>query len=276
MSDVKSKYVVAVGSYDDLDVMAFRFRSRGIEIRDCLSVQTTEDPRFILLGRREMDDSVVRSVVRDGTGALMLGACRIGVEQRTYDLKGAAENLNQLTREGNDQDDAKGLGAYGIEAKQVRIGEKTVRGRFPANLIFVHGEGCRKVGTKKVKNTSGSVSGNEPSAVTKNAYGDFQGRKSFNAYKNEDGKEEVPDWNCQPDCPVRLVDEQSGVLESGFMEAGVTFTCNSQSYGKFSGVTQRDTYGDEGGASRFFKQVQTEDGLDEYLNKLIRGDVDHD
>ena len=50
-------------------------------------------------------------------------------------MKGG-ENLNKLARPGaNDDDEAKGCGAYGVGAKQISIGTKTVSGRWPANLI---------------------------------------------------------------------------------------------------------------------------------------------
>ena len=103
-------------------------------------------------------------------------------------------------------------------------------GRFPTNFILVHGPDCERADA-------------------------------------DDGE---AGWECQTDCPVLLLDEQSGTLKSGFMEAGVEYTNNSATYGRPSGATQMDTYGDEGGAARFFKQVQSEDELDEYLNALIR------
>jgi site-specific DNA-methyltransferase (adenine-specific) len=74
------------------------------------------------------------NVRRWGTGAINIDGCRVGHETRTYDLKGG-ENLNKLARQdGNDADDARGLGAFGVGARQVSIGKKTVTGRYPANV----------------------------------------------------------------------------------------------------------------------------------------------
>lgn len=62
-----------------------------------------------------------------------------------------------------------------------------------------------------------------------------------------------------------MLDEQSGELESGFMEAGTPYP-GGNVYGEQSGETYSDTYGDEGGASRFFytskasKSERTADG----------------
>ena len=54
----------------------------------------------------------------------------------------------------------------------------------------------------------------------------------------------------------KLLDEQTGVLTSGFMKAGTTrkmSESNVNTYGHYdSDTSYRDTYGDSGGASRFF------------------------
>jgi site-specific DNA-methyltransferase (adenine-specific) len=54
----------------------------------------------------------------------------------------------------------------------------------------------------------------------------------------------------------KLLDEQTGLLTSGFMKAGTTrkmSESNVNTYGHYdSDTSYRDTYGDSGGASRFF------------------------
>ena len=52
----------------------------------------------------------------------------------------------------------------------------------------------------------------------------------------------------------RVLNSQSGILKSGFLSKGHPYGLgNGQNvYGKLTGHTQTDTYGDEGGASRFF------------------------
>ncbi|AEG14368.1 DNA methylase N-4/N-6 domain protein [Desulfofundulus kuznetsovii DSM 6115] len=58
--------------------------------------------------------------------------------------------------------------------------------------------------------------------------------------------------SCIPGCPVRLLDEQSGELKSGFMRAGIERSSLCGYRGAMSALTLHDTYGDSGGASRFF------------------------
>ena len=90
----------------------------------------------IVMARKPFSGTVADNVLEWGTGGINIDDSRIGTDERTYDLKGG-ENLNKLSREGKgDSDDAKGMGAYGLGAKQISIGTKTVEGRFPANIIF--------------------------------------------------------------------------------------------------------------------------------------------
>lgn len=90
----------------------------------------------IIMGRKSLSEkSIAENVLLHGTGGINIDGCRIGVEERTYDLKGG-ENLNKIARpNGNDTDEAKGIGSYGVGAKQISIGNKTVVGRFPANVV---------------------------------------------------------------------------------------------------------------------------------------------
>jgi site-specific DNA-methyltransferase (adenine-specific) len=72
----------------------------------------------------------------------------------------------------------------------------------------------------------------------------------------------------------KILDEQSGHLKSGFMKAGtprlMSDNPNKNTYGKWNPDTvANDTYGDEGGASRFFycpktSKTDRNEGLDEF------------
>jgi len=96
--------------------------------------------------------------------------------------------------------------------KNKKSGKKKVVGRFPANLILSHSADCEQV--KGV-------------------------------------------WKCNNDCPVKELDKQSGIKKSGMMKAGtkrlMSDNPNVNTYGKWDpDETLDDTYGDIGGASRFF------------------------
>jgi len=66
--------------------------------------------------------------------------------------------------------------------------------------------------------------------------------------------------DCHRDCPVRILDEQSGELTSGRMRAGTQRTTGGGYSGGFPGcATEHDTPGDTGGASRFFPTIECAD-----------------
>lgn len=90
-----------------------------------------------------------------------------------------------------------GAGAYSIKGgKQFQT-----NGRFPGTVALVHHPGCIRVGYKKIKNGSGSVSGNEHSDVHRHVYGYMTNRVPYPA-KGSNGYEMVPWYDCHPDCPV--------------------------------------------------------------------------
>ena len=91
---------------------------------------------------------------------------------------------------------------------------------------------------------------------TSNSRGVFNGVGSTPFYSGEDGNESVANWICEPGCPVRDLDGQSGVSTStgGGMNRSGT---GNLVYSKQSGHPKVENvgHGDKGGASRFFKQV---------------------
>lgn len=144
-------------------------------------------------------------------------------------------------------------------------------GRFPSNLILMHHEDCECVGTKKVKNPSGSVTGREPRRLKDSIYvTGIHNRNGFLAYGNQDGTETVSDWRCHPTCPVKRLDDQSGMLHSrgnlGPTKTRTSFWDGSK--GKLHVADSIQTY-DSGGASRFFKHVTSYTDLIDYLTELI-------
>jgi len=78
----------------------------------------------------------------------------------------------------------------------------------------------------------------------------------------------------------KILDEQTGVLTSGFMKAGTArkmSESNVNTYGHYdSDTSYRDTYGDSGGASRFFycpktSKTDRNEGLEHLEDKLTQG-----
>ncbi|OJH53527.1 DNA methyltransferase [Agrobacterium pusense] len=129
----------------------------------------------ICLARKPLCGTVAANLAEWGVGAINVDGCRIGDEERTYDLKGG-ENLNAIAREGgNDSTEAKGLGAYGIGAKQVSVGRSTVVGRWPANILH---DGSDEVlaAFPDAKGQQGYVGPKHGERPSKGIYGDFGAR----------------------------------------------------------------------------------------------------
>jgi hypothetical protein len=128
-------------------------------------------------------------------------------------------------------------------------------GRFPANMILQHLEGCRCDGTKRVYCPPGGVSTTMLGFMNDDGWKP-RPRKHVRGWRESDGKETVDNWICEPDCPVAQLDEQSGVSFStggGMNRSGL----GNLVYGQQSGHPKvADVgHGGVGGASRYFKQV---------------------
>jgi DNA modification methylase len=177
-----------------------------------------------------------------------LDGCRVGTGERPL-----IQNAGRR--------DPRGDGFHGKYGSR-RVGATTA-GRWPANLVLSHvggPDGCRRVGTKRVKgdakSTRGSDAGNQ-------MYGGGKGLQRPTAgqavgYADDDGRETVEAWECHPECPVRLLDEQSGESRSPARARGQGLKSkawrakegrNDHDNGK---LVEFDCYGDTGGASRFF------------------------
>jgi hypothetical protein len=80
-------------------------------------------------------------------------------------------------------------------------------------------------------------------------------------YRGPDGLEPVQMWSCEPTCPVPDLDEQSGVSRGVIRKptGKALFSTTGKSL-EWNANSMQDTvvrgHADEGGASRFFRQVK--------------------
>jgi site-specific DNA-methyltransferase (adenine-specific) len=170
-------------------------------------------------------------------------------------LKWGTGGLNiDVSRIGNEKrttpifsDDTKNDGTtFNLNSNIQHHREETTQGRFPSNFIMSHHPECEC------------------------------------EYFKYNGEEEINEnWTCVDDCPIKILDEQSGELKSGKMTANHNRTTNGSPngiYGKFDvNHPLAETYGDKGGASRFFyvakaSQWERNYGLDNFEEKQIFGD----
>lgn len=135
-------------------------------------------------------------------------------------------------------------------------------GRWPPNLILQHRSECRCVGTRQVKGPGWHQGGADGSKG-------YQGESTFRIremgadeiqeripWASKDGKETVEVWDCHPECPIRVVDSQSSPRQGCKPHR---LKSNFEDYEGWGSITKQDRmfgYDDQGGASRFYRQVQ--------------------
>ena len=77
-----------------------------------------------------------------------------------------------------------GTGAMNIDG--CRVSTTHDLGRWPPNILLTHSADCVPAGEKKVRNLSGSIRGDEPSAVTDAVYQERE-RVAWQAHGDADG-----------------------------------------------------------------------------------------
>lgn len=193
--------------------------------------------------------STTANVVEHEAGALNIDACRVGTFKST-------------TPSGFDRYNDK-LAEQGYRPGSYQKGTPplpTSEGRWPSNVLLVHRDGCRCEGTRRVKG----------SATSKTFHDAYEGESTTgflrgvshpgNQHADADGLETVESWACEEGCPVAEIDLQSGVLTSGTGAVKRASSAGQEgnrgaAYGAESRPegTPMISYGDTGGASRFFK-----------------------
>lgn len=204
---------------------------------------------IITLLRKPLEGTVAENVLKHECGAINIDATRIGSEIMV----------------------SRAMGSLGVmhddnwESKPVEPTEST--GRWPANFILTHREGCELKGTKKVKGHKGYPNGPGGKSDPKNGWGSKRSAEVrpnpwFSPATDKDGTETIADWACVEGCPVKELDQQSGHLKSGKDVNPTTSKVSGFFGGKDNYYSSKSNYGDEGGASRFFKQFKKEDNHD--------------
>lgn len=259
-------YLLAFGGTRTYHRMTCAIEDAGFIVRDCLmwvhaqgfpkslnlgdGRGTALKPSFepIVLAQKPLDGTYRQNYARWGCGALNIDEARIN--------PGTA-----VPGGGNGQ--ASHGGRYGShETNGTRpLVEPHAAGRWPANTIFSHADGCEAIGTRRVKG------GNDPRRADGSKSGhnfhDFQNKHTHDdrpcthtGYAAADGTEEVVAWRCVEGCPVAELDRQSGERKSPrpYVRAngGDTKNIYGPGFGEGRDGEINKSYGDTGGASRFF------------------------
>jgi hypothetical protein len=241
----------------DVPDVGIEGRLLGLELRDTLLVLRS-GPRmsFVFLFRRPVNEgTVVEQVFKTKTGVLNVDACRVGTADK-YNRAPAVSGFS---------------GIYGYEKETGRMSDSSKLGRWPPNVLLVHGPGCVSVGTRTAKGSSKdsrdyAKQGHAGSTYAQDVWTKNSMIRSHVSHVNEDGLETVPAYECEPGCPVKILDEQSGILQG---RGNVSPTKGGGGMYGHPVIDYDWGPSDSGGASRFFPQFKNENELRAWVDQLI-------
>jgi hypothetical protein len=252
------------------EVMSIEARRAGFELRDTVLI-LSEGPssRYAFLFRKPAQETTTLSqIVETGAGSLNIAACRIGWGQDT-------PSQDEWNTKGSTGSGSQNIG-QNTEGMRKAYADGTVpvpTGRWPPNVLFVHGHRCRRTGVRRVR-SDGHHPGHRGSAgVWSGEGGGLNGNEGPDIYMGEDGLEAVHSYDCQPDCPVRILDEQTGERPStltGRADPTQTHENPGDNHGaSLFGGGNSSVYADSGGASRFYPQFRNDQEMIAWMQRLL-------
>jgi len=197
---------------------------------------------IITILRKPLEGTVAENTLKHGCGTLNIDATRISTSDS---LSGGAYAENPIERHDGKENWRYERGKAGDYVQP--------NGRWPANFILIHKKGCELKGVKEIK-VGKKYTENGGGVREKGLYEDGLKKRANDPYQ---GEETISDWDCEEGCPVKILDEQSGVSKStgGRIGNAQGVYSNQGRTGWGTGHEKGDPgFGDEGGASRFFKQ----------------------
>jgi len=194
--------------------------------------------------------SYANNVIKYGVGGYNIDRCRVQynpkkeTDSRIYNQE---KNVTRGTHNG-------ATIRYAPDGNEFPM-YNSPKGRWPSNLILSHHPECKLIGVKKV----GSGKSRHNSEIHRKGIGEtgpFNSQNcGFDVNKGQGlgnyGTEIIEAYECHPECPIRLLDEQSGITET---KPDYTYkynktNCNGNTFKKRGTYTPRS---DKGGASRYF------------------------
>ena len=187
--------------------------------------------------RKPLDGTLAHNVLTHGCGGINIAGCYIGVY-------GGRRNSRRASTDYECHHD--GSQVYGDFGASESFDYN--RGRWPANLMLTHSDGCKIVGYR------------DPKPYKINRYDDSAfpfGGAAGESYSSElrTGDNE-PVYDCADDCPTRLFPDNAG---GGFGTAGGKVDRSKTATGLFMPNRGNQIgFGDSGSAARFYQQFDGE------------------
>jgi site-specific DNA-methyltransferase (adenine-specific) len=188
------------------------------------------------------EDTIVKNVLKWGTGAINIDKSRIALQAEGEDPR--------LGGAGSWKTEGMAKNVYAGGYAGIENGSSTL-GRYPSNTILTHTEECIERGTIKVKVAGGGSSVRNEKGVEEfwgEGGGGFTQGRSTVSHGDENGEEEVMTWDCHPDCPIlQFPNTKSGKDRNPTKDKVSGFFGNEMGY-----YSSEANYGDAGSSARFF------------------------
>lgn len=197
----------------------------------------------IILAMKPLDGTFARNAIKHGVAGLNIDRTRIGV--MSADHRNVGRVINRSKREQSN--------GWGMNKKvSDKVSALKSQGRWPANVLLTHHPDCEFVGLKHVRGSPTSKTFHQ-AYKGKSVTGFLRGfAHPGNGHADSKGMETVAVWDCLPNCPVQMLDQQSGNRRAGGNLKGEEPSPPfKHCYGEMKGRRVWASYDDIGGASRF-------------------------
>jgi DNA modification methylase len=200
----------------------------------------------IVVAQKPLDGTYVNNALEHGVAGYNIDGSRIGTTKR------APGGLSRNKDGGGVSWSGSVDGSLNNETGE-EDGHNPNIGRYPTNVVLSHTEECVCKGTKTVKGHKLQYTESEESKGEGGFSEGWTGRpQGVNlGYGDADGNETVEDWECSDECPVKILDEQTGVLHAPGNK-GTDNQGGGMWSGSAGGPAAYSGYTDAGGASRFY------------------------
>ena len=159
---------------------------------------------IITVGRKPFVGAVVDNVKDLHCGAINVDATRI-----KFETDGARKTTKRTPR---DDDAVWSDKNSGMKKENSLYADADPRGRFPANLILQHIDGCKFDGFKTVKGNRKDTRPNGDGGRADKSQWRFRPTdQTKRGFSDADGNEKVANWICVEGCPIAKLETQSGV-----------------------------------------------------------------
>ena len=160
---------------------------------------------IITIGRKPFKGAVIDNVTKNHCGGINIDGSRI-----TFQTDGVRKETKRTPRDDTAVWTDKNSG---MKKENSLYADADPRGRFPANLILQHLEGCQCVGQSQTKGKEGGYSYTDKTYKVEGFIGTCKPKAPSNY-----GGEIVGDWVCVEGCPIRTIDRQGEGLVSRYFK----------------------------------------------------------